>query len=458
MTESSLDRLIWPKSVAIIGASADPSKTAGRPLRYLKQHGFSGAIWPVNPGRTEIDGMPCFPSIGDLPGVPDTGIVMLGPGRAETAVAALSQMGCGAAIVMAAGYAESGAAGAKRQTALVEASGAMRLLGPNTIGTLNLIDNITLSASGALDVEDRVTGKIAVLSQSGGILGSLLSRASEKGIGLSHLAATGNEADIEIADLMLALADDPDTQAFALYLEAIRDHEKFRRAVKLVHNASKAIVAYKVGRSEAGARSAASHTGALAGSDDVYGGFFDQAGIIRAERYSDLIDIPMALVSAPPLKGKRLGVLTTTGGAGGLIADVCGLAGFTTPDPDKATIAKLNALLDHAGFSAERNPIDLTLAGLEPHIIKGAIKALMESPRYDAVLSIVGSSGVGRPDLVADPVIEMAPTAQKPIIIYTSPAAPAIVNRLNRHSVPAFDAPEACATALSALLLRRKRR
>ncbi|MGA0315739.1 MAG: acetate--CoA ligase family protein, partial [Alphaproteobacteria bacterium] len=412
----NLKRLIKPQSVAIIGASSDPTKTSGRPLRYLRQDGFRGKIWPVNPSRAQIDGIPCFNSIRDLPGTPDVGIIMLGPRTTQAAVAELSETGCAAAIIVGSGYAEIGSEGKEIQEDLLRYSGDMRLLGPNTIGMLNLVDGITLSASGALDIKDRLKGNIAILSQSGGILGSLLSRAAEKGIGLSHLVATGNEADIEISDLMSAFAKDPNIRVISLYIESIRDKQKFEQAADDVRRAGKPIVAYKVGRSEAGIKSTASHTGALAGKDEIYDGFFAQTGIIRAERYDDLLDVPQVLVANKFLKGKRLGILTTTGGAGSLIADICGIAGFTAPDPDKITQSKLNNLLEHSGFSSEHNPIDLTLAGLEPQIIRGAIQALLESSRYDAVISIIGSSGLGRPDLVAEPVIELSKKTDKPII------------------------------------------
>ena len=454
----NLQRFIKPESVAIIGASSNPNKTSGRPLRYLRQDGFHGKIWPVNPARAQIDGIPCFNTIRDLPGTPDVGIIMLDPITTQAAVAELSETGCAAAIVVGSGYAEIGSEGKEIQDDLLRYSGDMRLLGPNTIGMLNLVDSITLSASGALDVKDRIKGNIAVLSQSGGILGSLLSRAAEKGIGLSHLVATGNEADVEISDLMNAFAKDPNTRAISLYIESIRDKEKFERAADAVRRAGKPIVAYKVGRSKAGIESTASHTGALAGKDEIYDGFFAQTGIIRAGRYDDLLDVPQMLVANKFLKGKRLAILTTTGGAGSLIADICGIAGFTTPDPDKITQRKLNNLLEHSGFSSEHNPIDLTLAGLEPQIIRGAIQALLESSRYDAVISIIGSSGVGRPDLVADPVIELSKKADKPIMIYASPAAPNIIKRLNRNNIPAFNCPETCAAALSALLRMKEQK
>lgn len=446
-----LDRLFRPRSVAIIGASTDPVKIAGRPLRFLVKHGFTGDIWPVNPNATEIDGLPCYPDIESLPGAPDLAMVLVGPAHAENAVRALQKTGAGVAVVLAGGFAETGADGIRRQQALREAAGDMRLLGPNTIGLLNMTDGITLSASGALDVEDRIAGGIAIVSQSGGILGSLLSRATAQGIGLSHLVATGNEADIDVGDAVAYLARDPSTRVIALYLETLRKPETFRHAARLAAENGKKLVAFKVGRSEAGARSAASHTGALAGEDRVFDAFFRRIGAIRVDRYSDLIDVPAALAAAPGLAGNRIAVVTHTGGAAGLVADACGMAGFDTPPPGAETAKRLSAVLQDDGFAPDRNPVDLTLAGLDPEVTFGAIRALAESDDYDAVIAVAGSSSVGRPHLVADPVIRAMETMTKPLVVYTSPSAPGIVKRLNAAGVPAFDSPETCATVLAAL-------
>ncbi|MBT5048479.1 MAG: acetate--CoA ligase family protein [Rhodospirillaceae bacterium] len=448
---SALERLFRPESVAIIGASSDPGKTAGRPLRFLQLHGFTGHVWPVNPRYEAIGELPCFASIDALPQAPDVAIVLVGPAHAEQYLRDLARVGTGAAIAIGGGYGEVGGDGIRRQEALREAAGGMRLLGPNTIGLVNLVDHVTLSASGALDVEDRHAGAIAVVSQSGGILGSILSRAAYKGVGLSHLVATGNEADLEICDFVEFLIEDPATSVIALYLEALRQPDRFRRIALLARERGKPLVVYKVGRSEPGARSAASHTGALAGEDRLYDALFRQAGVIRVQNYGDLIDVPMALTCRTNLEGKRLGILTSTGGAGGLVADVCGMAGFDAPEPGADTAKALGSLLSHDGFAPDRNPIDLTLAGLQPETIHGAITALMDSEDYDGVISIVGSSGVGRPDLVATPVIEVSRTATKPLIVYSSPSAPDIIRRLNQAGVPAYDTPESCAAALEAI-------
>ncbi|HWX50167.1 MAG TPA: acetate--CoA ligase family protein [Roseomonas sp.] len=447
----ALNRLLRPQSVAVIGASADASKMTGRPVAYLRKHGFTGAIWPVNPRATEIGGLPCYPDVASLPGTPDAAIVLLGPERAEAAVRDLAARGCAAAIVLASGYGETSPEGAARQIALKQAAGGMRLLGPNTIGLVNLTDAITLSATGALEIEGLPRGRLSVISQSGGILGSLLSRAADRGIGLAKLVATGNEADLDSTDFLEALLDDPETDVVALYLEGLRRPREFRAAARRAAALGKSIVVYKVGRSESGARSAASHTGALAGADRAYDALFRQCGVIRAESFNDLLDIPAALAPGRRARGKRVAVLTSTGGAGTLLADNLGLAGFSLPVPDAATDARLAELLAGDQAATGRNPVDVTLAGLRPDLFRGAITALLDSPEYDALVTVVGSSALARPELVADALLECQQRSEKPILAYVSPHAPQIVRLLNRQGIPAFATPESCAAVLTAL-------
>jgi acyl-CoA synthetase (NDP forming) len=448
---STIEKLFRPKSVAIIGASANPAKTAGRPLRFLRKYGFSGNIWPVNPQSSEIDGVPCFSSVDDLPAAPDASIILLGPAGTEDAVRKLSALGARASIVVAGGYGETGAAGTKRQVTLSEAAKSMRVLGPNTIGLLNLQDRIILSASGALDTEYITTGKIGVISQSGGILGSLLSRAAAKGIGLSHLAATGNEGDLEVCDILEWMINETETSVITLYLEGLRNTKRFKLLANAASRAGKHLVVYKVGKSDAGALASASHTGAMAGDDRLYDALFAQSGVIRVDRFDDLLDIAMALSTGKKTKGGRVGILTSTGGAGSLVADRCGLVGLTTPIPSRKTAARLGSLLRHVGFIANRNPIDLTLAGLTPEIVRGSFTALLEAKEYDIVVPIIGSSAVGRPELIAEPLIQAANDISKPLIVYCSPDAPDILYRLNSAGIPSYAAPESCAEALKAL-------
>lgn len=448
----ALARLLQPRSVAVIGASGDPAKTAGRPVSYLLKHGFGGSIYPVNPKLDRIGELRCYRDVASLPEVPDVGIVLLGAERAHLAVRDLAQRGAAAAIVLASGYTETGEEGARRQQQLMEAAGGMRVLGPNTIGLVNLTDNIVLSASGALEMDHFHVGPIGVVSQSGGILGALLSRAAARGIGLSKLVSTSNEVDLELADFIDALVDDPATRVIALYIEAIRHPEKFRTAALKAAHAGKPIVAFKIGRSEAGARAAVSHTGALAGADRMYDALFRQTGVIRAQTFDDLLDIPAALATGRVLRGKRVAILTSTGGAGALVSDSLGVSGFETPAPDAATAAALRALQTGEHAALDRNPIDVTLAGLQPDLLRGAIKALLASPTYDALVIIVGSSGVGRPELMAGAIEDCLPLSDKPVLAYVSPHAPEAATLLTQHGVPAFVAAEGCAAALAGML------
>jgi acetate---CoA ligase (ADP-forming) len=448
----AISRLLKPRSVAIIGASADATKTAGRPVSYLVKHGFAGDIYPVNPKASRIGELACYPDVASLPAVPDVGIVLLGAERAHLAVRDLAARGTAAAIVLASGYTETGEEGARRQKQLMEAAGSMRILGPNTIGLVNLTDNIVLSASGALEMDHFPAGSIGVVSQSGGILGALLSRAAARGIGLSKLISTSNEMDLELADFIDHLVDDDATTVVALYVEAVRNPEKFRAAAIRAARAGKPIVAFKIGRSEAGAKAAVSHTGALAGADRMYDALFKQVGVIRAQTFSDLLDIPLALATGRKLRGNRVAILTSTGGAGTLVSDSLGVAGFETPAPDAATAAALRALQtgDHATF--DRNPIDVTLAGLQPDVLRGAIKVLLASPSYDALAIIVGSSGVAMPELMAGAIEACLPLSDKPVIGFISPHAPAAGAMLTQRGVPAFTTAESCTAALAGML------
>ena len=448
----AISKLLKPRSVAIVGASADAAKTSGRPVSYLVKHGYAGDIFPINPKVERIGDLRCYPDVASLPAVPDVGIVLLGAERAHLAVRELAARGTAAAIVLASGYTETGEAGARRQQQLIEAAGSMRLLGPNTIGLVNLTDNIVLSASGALEMDHFPAGAIGVVSQSGGILGSLLSRAAARGIGLSKLISTSNEADLEMADFIDRLADDEATRVIALYVETVRNPAKFRAAALKAACAGKPVVAFKIGRSEAGAQAAVSHTGALAGADRMYDALFRQTGVIRAQTFDALLDIPAALATGRVLRGRRVAILTSTGGAGTLVSDSLGVAGFETPAPDAPTAAALRALQtgDHAAL--DRNPIDVTLAGLQPDLLRGAIKALLASPSYDALTIIVGSSGLAMPELMAGAIQDCLPLSDKPVIAYVSPHAPEVGAVLTKRGVPAFAVAESCTVALAGML------
>jgi len=450
-TAVALAALFAPRTVAVVGASADATKTGGRPVAYLQKHGFGGAIWPINPKASEIGGLPCYPSVAALPEAPDAALVLLGADRAHIAVRELAERGTKLAIVLASGFGEAGEAGLERQRLLREAAGDMRILGPNTIGAMDLHSRIVLSASGALEGEDLPAGGISLASQSGGILGALLSRAAARGIGFAKLASTGNETDIDLADLIEFYAQDAATRVITVYVEGIRSVEKFRDATQLARAAGKPVVVFKVGRSEFGARAAVSHTGAMAGEDRVYDALFRQCGVIRAETFGDLLDIPAMLVTGRQMAGKRVAILTSTGGAGSLVADSCGMGGLEVPLLDDATAARLTDLLK-ADEPMTGNPVDVTLAGVKPEIMTASTEALLASDEVDGVVVIVGSSALAQPEIAVQAIKSGAAQSGKPIIAYVSPHAPHIVRELNLQGIPAYAAPETCMVAFKAAM------
>jgi acyl-CoA synthetase (NDP forming) len=440
-----------PQSIAVIGASTDPQKTAGKPIFYLQKNEYSGKIFPINPKVETIAGLKCYPDITSLPETPDVAIILVGTEAAIAAVAALAKINTPVAIVLTSGFAETGPAGLLKQEELLRAAGSMRILGPNTMGMVNIIDQITLSPSGALAMDNIGKGHVSLVSQSGGVLGALLSRAAARGIGLSKLVATSNEADLNLADFIDYFVDDETTKIILLYIESIRKPEQFRAAALRARKAGKPIVVFKVGKSDAGMQAAISHTGAMAGSDRLYDALFAEVGIIRAHQFSDFLDIPVALGSGRSLHGKRVAILTSTGGAGTLVADSLGEKGFELPVPDAITAQKL-ALLDLGDQAVlDRNPIDVTLAGLQPNILNGAIKALVESDSYDALILILGSSSVSRPELMAEAVKESLQTTNKLILAYVSPHAPQAAEIMTKLGVPTFTQPESCAVAMQSI-------
>ena len=210
-------------------------------------------------------------------------------------------------------------------------------------------------------------------------------------------------------------------------------------------------MAFKIGRSEAGARAAVSHTGAMAGADRMYDALFRQVGVIRAD-VADFLDIPAALASGRTLGGNRVAVLTSTGGAGTLISDALGISGFETPVPDEATAERLRALQTGDEAALDRNPIDVTLAGLKPDLLRGAINTLLDSVNYEALVIVVGSSALAMPELMVGAIKDCMSNSGKPILAYVSPHAPGLLTLLNESGVPAYVAPESCAAALGAML------
>ena len=326
MARPLADRLLRPERVAIIGASGDIKKNNSRPQRYLRKHGFRGAIYPINPGYKDLFGEPCYASITDCPEPPDHVYVMLGANSVVDAIRDCGKAGAGAATIFSGGFAEGGEVGKARQAALIAAAreGGVRLIGPNSLGVINTHWPVTLSANAMLERERLAKGRIGLVSQSGSMIGSLVSRGEARGIAFSTLVSIGNECDLTVGEVASMLVDDPDTDVILLFLETMRDPVGVAAMAAKAHAVGKPILAYVLGRSALGQELAQSHTGAMVGETRALDVFLADQGIMRLDHFESLIEAPLLVRGRKPAKGKRVAVTTTTGGAAALVVDHLG--------------------------------------------------------------------------------------------------------------------------------------
>lgn len=444
--------LFEPKRIALIGASADPAKTTSRPQRFLRKHGFTGEILPVNPSRSEILGEMAFKDLASIKGEIDHAYILLNGAAAVTALAECARRDVKVASILAGGFADAGAAGASLQDDLarVVAETGIRLVGPNSIGTVSTNPPIALTANAAFAVDKLRSGTWALVSQSGSLIGAMLSRADARGIGFSRLISVGNEVDLAVGEIADLLVDDPKTDAILLFMETLRDGERLARAARRAHAAGKPVIAYKLGRSSIGQELAKSHTGAIAGSDATFDAFCRRHGIARVSMFESLIDVPALLVGRPPATGKRVAVATTTGGGAAMVVDNMAMAGLDIAGPPQALVDWLKPLGIAAG---EGKLVDLTLAGAKPEIVAGTIERLLADDGNDAVIFVVGSSAQFNPELAVEPLLRFARTT-KPFAVALTPTAEKSLALLTAAGVPAFRHPESCSEAMALCLLR----
>ena len=453
------EALLAPRRIALIGASADAARLTARPQRYLRRHGFTGEILPVNPRATEVLGERAYASLADIPGEVDFAYILLGTEQVEAQVEACAARGIPVACVLADGFAEAGPDGAALQARVVAAAKAhgIRLLGPNSMGVINLHTRMALTTNAALEAESITAGRVALVSQSGSMMGALLSRGAARGLGFSHLIGTGNEADLTAGEIASLLLDSPEVDVVCLFLEAIRAPDRLAAAARKAHALGKPIVALKLGRSPFGAELAASHTGALAGTDAAADAFFRAHGILRVTMLEALLELPPLLVGRrPPAHAHRaVGVMTTTGGGGALAVDALGVRGIEAKKPDAAAAAKLA----EAGLPTHARLLDMTLAGTKPDRVIAALAGLRAAEDTDLALAVIGSSAQFRPhDAVAGIVAAAAARGEaeaakphgKPVAAFLAPQAEASLRLLAEAGIAAFRTPEGAADAIAA--------
>jgi acyl-CoA synthetase (NDP forming) len=451
--------LLSPRSIAIIGASDDLSKTASRPLRFLRGGGYEGTVYPIARRETVL-GERAWPSLAALPERPDHAFVLLPTEGAMAAVAECGKLGIPAVTVLAGGFSESGPDGVAREAALRNSlcGSDTRLLGPNSIGLANLHHRMVLTANAAFAEPDLPRGGVFVASQSGSMIGAILSRGRQRGLGFAGLVSVGAEVDLGVGSICASTLDDPQVTSYLLFLETLRGAGALREFAAGAAARGKPVIAYKLGRSQAAAELAVSHTGALAGEDDVADAFLRDCGIARVDTLEGLFEAP-ALLHRLPIRprGARkpvIGVVTTTGGGAAMVVDQLGIRGVAVEAPGEATRQRLT----EAGIDPGQGRIlDLTLAGTRPEVMRPALDALLQAPEFDLVIAVAGSSARFQPELAVQPMVEAAAGGAH-LAAFCVPEAPQALAMLAAAGVPAFRTPEACADAVAAAFARREPR
>lgn len=389
--EHSLKRLFFPERVAIIGAGDNPLLVNGRSLMFMLRHASRTAIYPVNPGRSAVQGIRCFPSIDDLPEPPDVAVIVVGKALVPQALEALGRRGCPFAIINTSGYAETGPAGRQEQAELLAVARrfGMRLMGPNCLGLVNLLSPVILSWCATLERKrgTLLPGSVAMISQSGALLGSIWDRAIGAGLGYSYLVSTGNEADLGLADFMDFLARDDNTRVITAFLESLRDPVRFVQAVGQAHDRGKAVVVYKVGRTAEGRRAAVSHTGSLTGSDEVFEALCRKHGIVRVESLDALNTAALALSREPTARGGRLGIFCCSGGAAGMIADQMRGTGLSVPPARPELNEDITAITN---LAPPHNPLDIIKGPLKSFdLITEAMRRFVREKDFDQIIILM---------------------------------------------------------------------
>src|SRR6202158_2170421 len=414
---SRLKAALDPRSVAIIGASENPNKVGGRPVHYLDKFGFKGSIFPINPSRSEVQGYKCYQSLADLPESPEMVIVAVAgdnamrgaifhrpdgvvAGNRDNAIGAVEDCaahGVKVAVVMASGFGEVDAvAGKAKERRMVEAAhkAGMRIVGPNSQGLANFGTGAIASFSTIFMDMERAEGHVAMLSQSGALSTVPVGFLRQRGIGVRHTHATGNDADISVGELAVAVAEDPEVKLLLLYLESIPEKKYLEELAAVALDRDLPVIALKSGRSEAGRQAAQSHTGALANEDSVVEAFFAHHGIWRAPDMRGLVEATELYLKGWKPKGRRLVAISNSGAVCVLTADAATAVGMPmaklAPEIDK----KLKGILP--SFATTTNPIDLTAALLSNSRLFGDIlPVIAEDPAADAFLIGVPVAGPG---------------------------------------------------------------
>ena len=447
----SLDPFFRPRSVAVFGASGTPGSVGNILMRNLLENPFGGVVLPINPKRKSVQGVHCYPNLASVTEKVELAVIatpaMTVPGLVRECVT----HGVPAAIIISAGFAELGAEGRKLEVTIREAAqGQMRIVGPNCLGIIHPPSNLNASFAASM----AAPGQVALLSQSGAICTAILDWAQQAHVGFSSFVSVGSMLDVDFADLMDHFADDPATRSIVLYMESIGDVRKFLSAARSVSR-TKQVIVVKAGRHEAGARAAASHTGALAGADAVFDAAFRRAGILRVTTIPDLFHMSEILAMQPPPLGPALAIITNAGGPGVMATDALMVDGGQLAALGAKTLATLDAALPP--FWSHANPIDI-LGDATPERYRLAVEACVKDANVQGILVLLTPQAMTDPTETAGQLQPFSHVPDKPILacwMGGSTVRPGI-ELLNTAGIPTFDAPESAIGAFLHMVQYRR--
>ena len=437
MSLDSLKPFLDPRSIAIIGASENPNKIGGRPLAFLRRFGFRGQVFPINPTRKEVQGVASFPGLADLPEVPDLAVVVVPGDNAVTAVKDCAARGVKAVIVMSSGFGETTLAeGKAKQNEMVAAARAagMRMVGPNTQGLANFSNGAVTSFSTLFTSQEPMDGPIAVVSQSGAMSAVPLGLLRQVGLGVRYSLATGNDADVTVAEMAAAAASDPAIKLLLLYLESIPRPDQLAEVARIANERGVFVVALKSGRTEAGQRAARSHTGALANDDRLVDAALEHLGIWRVRSLAELVAAAGLYLKPWKPKGRRIVAISGSGATCVMAADEATFHGLRIADLGLETRAELNKLLPT--FATTTNPIDLTAALLSNNrLLSDILPVIARDDAADAFMIGMPIAGEGYdvPTFARD-IAAFADETGKPVVIAAS--QPAVAAEFRAKGLP----------------------
>lgn len=454
-----LSSLLLPRSVAVVGASGNPESISGRPVKLLQRFGFSGKIFPVNPGRDSIAGLKCFPDIASLPETPDVVLVGVRAGLVPGVISQCADRRVPYSVIFSSGFAESEEISAQEEIVEIARKGGVRILGPNCQGLVNFAGSVPLSFSASLDSDSRPLGNVAYVSQSGAFGFASFAMAAESGVGFRYVVTTGNQADLDIVDFGTAFASDPEVRLLVLYMEGLSDGSRFIEMLRLAAERDVPVAVLKVGKSPTGRTAARSHTAALTGEDEAWRTVFRQYGVIEIEDAEDIADLGKVFGSGRRTRGKRLGVVTTSGGAGIIMADRAWDLGLELNPLPQDVQDSLAGFVPPFGSTA--NPVDLTAQVInDPDGFRSCLEAVLDCPEVDmaavVISMITGESGA----VVTRDLVAAAHSSEKPLAccwLINREQGGAFLDELISERVPLFRSLKRCAWALAQLVRWKER-